>query len=296
MAIIEDTDNTTIFRTTIKKFTTDLAPSTSQEQDSTTWTCPEGITLVRYLVVAGGGSGGSRYSGSGGGGAGGFRTGYIDVVPGTIYTIKVGAGGSGIFIGSGHGINGGDSQFDTIVSAGGGGGGGSVKTAGLNGGSGGGSCSDTIRGLGNTPATDPPQGNDGGLELVSYASGGGGGAGGVGGDSSVVFYGGHGGIGAQSDITGSNVYYAGGGGGSGKNAGGTGGLGGGGNGSSISGLGIDGTNGLGGGGGAIYKSADAGNGGSGIVILQYDNSKALIRERQSLVNGSGNLLVMEVQT
>ena len=37
------------------------------------WTAPTGVTAVDYLVVAGGGAGGTNVGG--GGGAGGFRTG-----------------------------------------------------------------------------------------------------------------------------------------------------------------------------------------------------------------------------
>jgi hypothetical protein len=59
---------------------------------SGTWTCPEGVTEVEYLVVAGGGGGGMSIAG--GGGAGGFRTGTgLSVTAGTDYTITVGSGG-----------------------------------------------------------------------------------------------------------------------------------------------------------------------------------------------------------
>lgn len=67
MTITEVTDTTTVAGKTIKKFTTNLAASNSQAQDTTTWVCPGNITSVRYLVVAGGGAGGSN---SGGGGQG----------------------------------------------------------------------------------------------------------------------------------------------------------------------------------------------------------------------------------
>jgi hypothetical protein len=60
---------------------------------STSWICPPGVTEVEYLVVAGGGSGGS-FVGAGGG-AGGFRTGTgFSVTAGTTYTVTVGAGGA----------------------------------------------------------------------------------------------------------------------------------------------------------------------------------------------------------
>ena len=63
----------------------------------------------------------------------------------------------------------------------------------------------------------------------------------------------------------------------------------------------NGTDGLGGGGGGTYVSKDArntayGRGGSGVVILRYDAPTILVSARQFNVTGSGNLLVMEVQT
>ena len=68
---------------------------------TSSWTCPTGVTEVDYLVVAGGG-GGTRSTSTpsgiagGGGGAGGFRTGTgFPVSAGTVYTVTVGAGGSG---------------------------------------------------------------------------------------------------------------------------------------------------------------------------------------------------------
>ena len=61
---------------------------------TTSWTVPAGVTSVEYLVVAGGGSGGSSYGTAGGGGAGGVRTGTLSVIPGSSHTITVGAGGA----------------------------------------------------------------------------------------------------------------------------------------------------------------------------------------------------------
>ena len=67
-------------KTVIQTFTT-----------SGTWTCPEGVTEIEYLVVAGGGGGGA--SAGGGSGAGGFRTGTgLSVTAGTDYTNTVGGG------------------------------------------------------------------------------------------------------------------------------------------------------------------------------------------------------------
>lgn len=61
-----------------------------------TWICPADTTIVRIRAVAGGGGagGGNAYSGAGGTGANYFE-GVFDVVPGTTYTIVIGAGGAG---------------------------------------------------------------------------------------------------------------------------------------------------------------------------------------------------------
>ena len=116
--------------------------------ESTTWTAPEGVANVEYLVVAGGGGGGTGGPGGfqgGGGGAGGYRTGTgLTVSPGTSYTITIGAGGSGGPAPSpASGANGSNSglyaasPFPAIWSAGGGGGG-EQGQPGRSGGSGGG--------------------------------------------------------------------------------------------------------------------------------------------------------------
>jgi len=117
MAIAETTDTTTILNKAIKKFTTDLAAGSGQ--DTTSWICPNGVTSVNYLVVAGGGSGG-EFNG-GGGGSGGLLQGTIAVLPGTSYDIKIGTGGYGVSS-PGPGVNGSNSQFFTVITTGGGGG------------------------------------------------------------------------------------------------------------------------------------------------------------------------------
>jgi prepilin-type N-terminal cleavage/methylation domain-containing protein len=239
---------------------------------TTTWTTPNGVTQVQYLVVAGGGGGGGDTGG--GGGAGGFRTNSSFSVNGVL-TITVGAGGAG----GNSGANGSDSIFSTITSAGGGGGGYfTVGAVGNNGGSGGGNAGyETNPGssgrLGNTPATTPPQGNNGGYGGSNpYGAGGGGGGGGVGGNGGNPS--GNGGAGLSSLITGTAIYYAGGGGGGADNfrsrAAGSGGSGGGGNGGYAT-VGSPGTNGLGGGGGGGGNNPNhiGGNGGSGVVIIRY---------------------------
>ena len=90
---------------------------------------------VDYLVVAGGGGGGAGYTAStvgtgGGGGAGGLITtttfggtgSTLTLAAVTPYTVSVGAGGGGGAPG-GQSYNGGNSQFENIISTGGGRGG-----------------------------------------------------------------------------------------------------------------------------------------------------------------------------
>ena len=91
---------------------------------SGSWTCPDGVSQVDYLVVAGGGGSGTQ---GGGGGGGGFRTGTgLPVIPGTTYAITVGSGGAGAqILASNGGTN-----------LGGGGGGGSENLGAYSGGSG----------------------------------------------------------------------------------------------------------------------------------------------------------------
>jgi hypothetical protein len=242
-----------------------------------TFQVTSGSKSVEYLVVAGGG-GGARFSG--GGGAGGLLTGSTTVSTG-LYTVTVGAGGSG---GSGAvdstptwGGTGANSAFGLITASGGGGGAsrssGFAGVAGNPGGSGGGaSPADNSPQTGGA-ATPPGQGNKGGDKVTStgWGGGGGGGAGAAGADSSLNV-GGNGGIGVIWP-SGGATYYAGGGGGSSYNfnTAGTGGLGGGGNGKSDNAsAGDSGTPFTGGGGGGgAYPSGNGGAGGSGIVIIRY---------------------------
>ena len=249
-----------------------------------------------FLVVAGGGAGGSDNYGSGvggnrgtgGGGAGGLRTSFgstsgggasaetdLSLVAGTTYTITVGAGGAATSggtegtssnDGSPSSITGSDITDITTV----GGGAGNIGAASINprsGGSGAGGYGDADFGSGTSG-----QGYNGGGGAESSNQGTGGGGGGAGsagtsGTSSFSNGGGNGGAGLSVSITGSAVTYAGGGGGG---TGGTGGAGGGGNAGSTGG---SGTNGLGGGGGATQGTTNDGSrtsgaGGSGVVILR----------------------------
>ncbi len=229
---------------------------------------------AEYLIVAGGGGGTREFSG---GGAGGYRTNYggtkIQLASGTTYTATVGAGGN---TGT-NATNGGDSLLSgsgltTITSTGGGGGTGGI---GQSGGSGAGGAAEGspahLSGSGNTPSTNPSQGNDGGDGYPSGASSRGGGGGG--GHSATGNQGqpngnGNGGNGTANSITGSSITYAGGGAGAGdypsnntRGSGGSGGGGGSGN--------LNGTDGLGGGGGAYGRPVGTGGtGGDGIVILR----------------------------
>jgi hypothetical protein len=253
--------------------------------------------VVSYTVIAGGGSGGGH---GGGGGAGGYREvkspttpytaspldGYPSspnrvTITATAFPITVGGGGAAVNQGN-LGIDGSNSVFSTITSAGGGGAGGddSAGSVGRNGGSGGGagySGNSKSGGTGNTPPVSPPQGNNGGTNVASpnYGAGGGGAAGAVGGNGTPSTSG-SGGAGTTSSITASPVTRAGGGGGTGNGplTQGSGGSGGGGNGGPNGVNGTAGTANTGGGGGAsggttpctgIYSGA----GGSGIVVIRY---------------------------
>jgi len=271
-----------------------------------TWTPPAAVATLDYLVVGGGGSGGTPGEsvvtshwpfadtyccdtrlGTGGGGAGGLLMGTLSITPGGTYSITVGAGGVAPGYSSGSSSQGDDgtgSAFGQFQVAGGGGGaGGTTATGsgtGRSGGSGGGGGGkdNRVGGAGNSPSTTPVQGYAGGKSrdpaTDRTAGGGGGGAGGVGGDAGPsTSIGGAGGVGKLSYITGSPVYYAGGGGGgaldflSSESAGAAGN--GGGGAGAVSGTPGNGTNGLGGGGGGRGSNGIGGNGGSGVVILRY---------------------------
>lgn len=242
---------------------------------------------ARYLVVGGGGAGGTvkvsdfalRGQG-GGGGAGGFATGDTTLAA-QAYSIYVGAGGTAATdqtVAQSGGDGGGSAITNTttaaeVASVLGGGGGGAQTVGGSGGSGGGGSAASNNATTGKRAGGSgvSGQGSAGGAgNNVRYAAGGGG-AGAPGGNTASNTSGG-GGIGLQSDITGELKYYAGGGGGGRSN--GTpampGGEGGGGKG----GLGTDGTEaspgdpatGGGGGGGGRYSTGAAG--GSGIVVIR----------------------------
>lgn len=231
--------------------------STTSYTVSSTYT-PPCAGNASILVVAGGGGGGN---GAGaGGGAGGFL--YVTTTALTVqsYTITVGVGGKSPdpAVG-GAGGNGGNSVFGPYTAIGGGGGGGSDgANAGGSGGSGGGGSYAGAVGTGTTG-----QGYDGGAGggNPNWRSGGGGGAGAIGGASSGTT-GGKGGDGRSTMITGVSTTYA--GGGSAFN-GGAGGLGGGGA------FGFSGSANTGGGAGGVDSAATYG--GSGIVIVSFDQTQ-----------------------
>jgi hypothetical protein len=293
--------------TTVKKFTTDLEPSASQEQDSITWICPPGITNITCLIVAGGGAGGMQ-SRCGGGGAGGVLHGDISVIPGTEYIIKIGAGGK-IVLDSYLWYSGANSEFGEHIAIGGGKGAGYQYSNPGDGGSGGGAAS-YVNAVGlalqQNSGTLIGYGNNGGPYPgpVEYGAGGGGA-----GSAGVIKTGGNG---LQSDITGISVIYATGGGGSSRINNGAPGAGGSNN--------VNGgrggyyydsqptysypatpgapNTGSGGGGGWMYLSgynAYGASGGSGIVILRYTTSKILLKSAHAIITGSGNLLVQNVK-
>ncbi len=240
---------------------------------------PSGVTSVDYLVVAGGGGGSA-----GGGGAGGYKTATaLSVTPGTAYTVTVGAGGGGQN-GTSVGGNGGDSVFSSITSTGGGGAGADVaSTTGSNGGSGGGGGSGIIAGTAGS-TTGGGQGNNGGNGgsdgEAFYSAGGGGGSSAVGSAGSNGTAG-AGGNGTSSSITGSPVTRAGGGGGKGPTADGAAGTGG----ATAGNYGGSASNatantGSGAGGGNV-----GGNGGSGIIGLQYTaTSGSILRGNNSFTH------------
>ena len=252
---------------------------------------------LHWLVIAGGGGGGSSipaYATGGGGGAGGYRSSWnnessggggsaeaaIVGNPGDVYTITVGAGGTGAVSGTTAAGAGSDSSLarttgasmTTITSVGGGRGGTSSSFAAGNGGSGGGAHPYDRTNEGTGTAN---QGYAGGEAPTSYGAAGGGGAGGVGGAGSAT--GGNGGAGVASTITGTSVERAGGGAGGGNPTGGTA-TGGGGDGGDNTVNGDNATANTGGGGGGAAtngsQTVNGGAGGSGVVIIRTSTQAA----------------------
>ena len=178
------------------------------------WVCPAAVTTVQVESWGAGGAGGGATGANtrgGGGGGGAYKIATITVVPGTTYSIQVGAGVTGTTAAGGNGTA---SSFDvfvsTIANPGTGGGVGSAGAAGL-GGTGG-----TFNG-GNGAAGSAPLAASGG-------GGGGAGSGGAGGNAAGVVAGaaglGNGSIGGVGSTSNSNGGAAGGGGNYGGGGGG----------------------------------------------------------------------------
>ena len=214
------------------------------------WTAPQGITNISVLCVGGGGGGAS--SGgiggpSGGGGAGGGLAwkNNITVVPGTNYTLSVGAGGPGATIVNQSGGNGAGSIF--VINE--------VSRVIATGGQGGSSALVRLQSVGGIPDGTfdggGQGGSGGGSSTRANTAGGGGGAGGYlakGGDGATA--------GSPASST-AAVGGAFGGGGGGGGAGSSGDIrSGGGGGVDVYGMGVSGARGTG-------NTAMGGKGGSG---------------------------------
>jgi hypothetical protein len=221
---------------------------------------------ARMLLVGGGGSGGNALGGGGGGG-GVINVPAIAIIPGTLYPVAVGVGGTGQTDRFTNNKGTASTAF-TATAAGGGSSGAHNIAIGTNGGCGGGESSiDGFPAGGGTrygvsagnslgSLTGTMHGNSGGAQTTARTStacrgAGGGGAGAAAANvnvnsnngSGAAGNNGSGGNGYQSDITGTNLYYAGGGGGGcyvASGRGGAGGLGGGGGGASNDTTGGDG--------------------------------------------------------
>lgn len=106
---------------------------------SGSWTAPTGVSIVKVFLVGGGGGGAghvtnaSRTQQGGGGGGGQVIEQYLNVTPGTSYTVTIGAGGSAGGASTTKSLTpggvGGDSSFGSLLTAYGGGGGGSYQQA-----------------------------------------------------------------------------------------------------------------------------------------------------------------------
>jgi hypothetical protein len=232
---------------------------------------PQGNYTVSYLMISGGAGGATN----GGGGAGGYVANTLVGVPGTVYTITVGAGGA-------PNTNGGISSIAGVATGIGGGTGGTIATprgtagsAGGSGGGGGGGFNEADPGGAGGSGSQGNNGGSGGTQGGGYGGGGGGGGATAAGTGASFSNGGAGGAGTVNTITGTAITYAGGGGGGSGNGylsvGAAGGAGGGGTGGGFEGdaphPGGNGTAYTGGGGGGGSSGASGGNGGSGVIII-----------------------------
>ena len=108
--------------------------------NSSTWTCPAGVTQIFVRGCAAGGGGGAATNGSsgGGGGGGGQSTAgtFYAVVPGTVYTVTIGSGGAGGISGSTAATAGGNTSMSGLFTWTGGGAGAQAGAGGSAGGAG----------------------------------------------------------------------------------------------------------------------------------------------------------------
>jgi len=226
--------------TVIESFKTPVQANTDSDSNhlsaTCTWTTPEGVYGVDYLVVGGGGGGAS-----GGGGGGGVVTSWstalatnnasrgelrnpLAVTPGEVINVTVGGGGKPGWGGSQRcthtggsygnstsnscsmptrtSTNGANSSFGSVTAMGGGLGGGSGQAGGGNGGSGGGSRYDSAASSGSASASQvvgaSSYGNSGGGSSGGgYQAGGGGGGAGTSATVSSPPSNGNGGIGGN---------------------------------------------------------------------------------------------------
>ena len=247
-----------------------------------TWTVPQNLKNVQFLVVGGGGGGGAGTQGPGGGG-GGVVTGKVYSLPkGSVVLANVGIGGTPGLDNATGGKKGENSSFSvdnvTYITAYAGGAGRSNRSGGSGGGgTPGGTGGSATQGNVNEDVINLVYdiekfgyaGGDGFKTSTSNVSGGGGGGAlGVGGTPTSKTYGGKGGPGLPCDITGTLLTYGSGGGGSGT-SGSSGGDGAGSGGNPAS---SGKANQGGGGGGGCGYGGDGGNGGSGIVVFRYGSA------------------------
>ena len=262
------------------------------------------VIELRALLIGGGGGGASAYyifgvnyrnTSGGGGGAGEFLDKpNITIEKARNYTVSVGVGGAQNASGTSTSIiadSGAAVTFDYEVFGGGRGGHWTPTQNGATGGSSGGGGFTYYSDGGNqytSGGSVSPTKNEGDLGSRAFTGGnastgfsgaaGGGGGAGVAGSNASGSNGGAGGDGFQSDITGTNTYYAGGGGGAARSAtSGTVGAGGQGGGGSNS-AGTVNTGSGGGGrrpGASQYGSLSAFPGGSGVLILKYEDTLTL---------------------
>lgn len=274
-------------------------------EGESTYTLPNNVTQIEYLVVGGGGGGGFARDRSAGGGAGGrVLEGSMSVTPGQILSIHVGAGG--VYGKWGRNAESGetssilDEDGATLAFAPGGGNGGRISDSPENGGGnyhGGGSGAAYASHEGFTSFSGGSGYDGGGIRIYS----GGGGAGTSGnGLNAISSSAGNGGPGFETSITGKTIVVGGGGGGgtqvfSGYNTAKGLGTAGGGNGGFWHQSAADNTNmswknaldGYGGGGGGGTSDVDGdstcdgfnnscmqngGNGGNGVVVLKFNNA------------------------